>query len=704
VLRIAAGQARSLIEINSPGVATRMLASTPRRRHCHEPSDGRSEPAIDTDQRSSGFCVASLTDSQRRGSVRKMTAPEADVSGSTRTETARSSRAAKRSDAAGGPAERLTQEPSNTRETTPIEPRSIVRDSYASTAFGDLMDRALHASLARYTAGFSPASLAEAYLDWAMHLATSPGKQIQLMEKAVRKTIRLSHHIGQCSLQAGGTPCIEPLPQDRRFAGEAWQTWPYNLIYQSFLLHQQWWHNATTGVRGVTKQHENALEFASRQILDMMSPSNFFMTNPEILQRTVEQGGMNLVRGAQNYIEDWERAASGRAPIGSEAFQVGRDVAVTPGKVIFRNRLIELIQYAPATDQVRPEPILIVPAWIMKYYILDLSPHNSLVKYLTEQGFTVFMISWKNPGPEERDLSLEDYRKLGIVAALDTISTVARDTPVHAAGYCIGGTLLSIAAAAMARDGDDRLRSISLFAAQTDFHEAGELMLFINDSQLSFLEDMMWEQGFLDTKQMSGAFQLLRSNDLVWSRMVHDYLMGERTPMIDLLAWNADATRMPYRMHSEYLRQLFLENDLAEGRYHADGTPVALTDIHAPLFVVGTTRDHVAPWRSVHKIHLLTDTEVTFLLTSGGHNAGIVSPLTTNRRAFQVLTRASGDHYADPDAWASAAPAKTGSWWPEWVSWLDARSGAPTSPPTVGAQALGHRPLCDAPGTYVLED
>jgi polyhydroxyalkanoate synthase len=579
------------------------------------------------------------------------------------------------------------------------------RDSYATTALADIVDRSLHAAVARFTAGLSPAALAHAYLHWATHLADAPGKRLQLVDKAARKAVRFANYATRYAMSRGQTECcIEPLSQDKRFAAEDWQRWPYNFIYQGFLLQQQWWHNATTGVRGLSKQHEKMVEFAARQILDMVSPSNYLATNPEVLRHTLRSGGGNLLRGWQNFTQDWERAVSGKKPLGSENFVVGRDVAVTPGKVVYRNRLIELIQYAPATDKVRPEPILIVPAWIMKYYILDLSPQNSLVKYLTGQGFTVFIISWMNPGPDDRDLGLQDYRTLGVMAALDAVNTIVPKQKVHAVGYCLGGTLLSIAAAAMARDGDERLASKTLLAAQTDFTEAGELMLFIDEGQLAFLEDMMWEQGFLDSRQMAGAFQMLRSNDLVWSRLIHEYLMGERQPMIDLMAWNADATRLPYRMHSEYLRQLFLENELAEGRLLVDGRPVALSDIRVPAFAVGTLRDHVAPWRSTYKINLQTDTDVTYLLTGGGHNAGIVSEPGHDGRSFQVMTKRADDRYLDPDTFLQVAPRKQGSWWPEWIAWLNARSGAPVAPPSMGAAQAGYAPLGDAPGTYVLQD
>jgi polyhydroxyalkanoate synthase subunit PhaC len=585
----------------------------------------------------------------------------------------------------------------------PPAPPSKDRDSYGLTALADVTDRSLHAFIARFTAGLSPAALGEAYFDWAIHLGNAPGKRLQLADKAARKGVRFASYAARCAFRGQQEECIEPLPQDRRFAGDDWHHWPFNFIHQAFLLNQQWWHNATTGIRGVSRQHERLVEFMSRQVLDMVSPSNFIATNPEVLRATIAKGGMNLVAGLHNFAEDWERELSGKKPEGAENFVVGRDVAVTPGKVIYRNRLIELIEYAPATGTVRPEPILIVPAWIMKYYILDLSPHNSLVKYLVDQGFTVFMISWKNPGPDDRDLGFEDYLELGVMDALDVIDAVVPNRKIHAAGYCLGGTLLSIAAAAMARDGDDRLQSMTLFAAQTDFTEAGELMLFVNESQVAFLEDLMWEQGFLTSRQMAGTFQMLRSNDLVWSRLIHEYLMGERRPMTDLMAWNADATRMPYRMHSEYLRKLFLDNDLAEGRFIAAGKPVALNDIRVPIFCVGTTSDHVAPWHSTYKINLQTDAEVTYLLTTGGHNAGIVSEPGHGHRSFRVMTRAAENHYVDPDTFLAHAPRKDGSWWPEWVAWLDARSGAPVAPPAGLPAALG-APLADAPGTYVLED
>jgi polyhydroxyalkanoate synthase len=574
-------------------------------------------------------------------------------------------------------------------------------DHFQGPLGADTLDRVLHAALGRATAGISPAALAQAWADWGTHLAMAPGKQAELVQKAARKTVRYWLYALRCAYEPDTAPCIAPLPQDRRFTGADWRAPPYSLIYQAFLLTQQWWYNATTGVRGVSPHHEQVVAFVARQLLDIVSPSNIPMTNPEVLRVTAEQGGANLQRGLVNFMEDWERSVAGRRPVGAEAYVPGRAVAVTPGKVVLRNRLMELIQYAPATEAVHPEPVLIVPAWIMKYYILDLSPGNSLVRYLVEHGHTVFVVSWKNPDAEDRDLGFDTYRRLGVMAALKAIEAIVPGQRVHGVGYCLGGTLLATAAAAMAREGDERLASMTLLAAQTDHAEAGELNLFIDESQVSFLEDIMWEQGYLDTKQMAGAFQMLRSNDLIWSRMVRDYLLGEREGMIDLMAWNADATRLPYRMHAEYLRRLFLDNELAKGRYPVEGRPVALSDIRAPVFAVGTERDHVAPWRSVYKIHLLTDTEVTFLLTSGGHNAGIVSEPGHPRRVYRLTRRSATDPYIDPDTWYATTPETEGSWWPAWQAWLAACSGEKTDPPALGGP--GHAPLCDAPGTYVLQ-
>lgn len=564
------------------------------------------------------------------------------------------------------------------------------------------MDRMQAAMASKLTGGLSPAGLALAGVDWWMHLAMAPGKQLELGEKAARKAARLWIHLAATAALQDPPPSIEPLPDDRRFTGEGWGKPPFSIWAQSFLLTQQWWHQATHDVPGVAPHHQDVVTFATRQVLDLFSPSNNPLTNPEVIGRTIATGGLNFAAGFRNWLEDARRVVTGRPPVGAEAFRVGRRVAVTPGKVVFRNHLIELIQYAPTTATVRAEPVLIVPAWIMKYYILDLSPQNSLIRYLVAKGHTVFCISWRNPSAADRDLSLDDYRRLGVMAALDAVGDIVPGAKVHATGYCLGGTLLAVAAAAMGCAGDRRLASLTLLAAQTDFTEPGELALFIDHSQMRVLEGMMWDRGFLSADQMSGAFQLLRSNDLIWSRVVHDYLTGVRAPMTDLMAWNADSTHMPYRMQSEYLQRLYLDNELAAGRFLVEGRPAALQNIRVPMFVVATERDHVAPWRSVYKIHYLADTDVTFLLTSGGHNAGIVSEPGHPRRRYRVARQPSDGCVLGPEDWLEAAEAKTGSWWPEWVGWLDGHS----APKRVPAPALGSRslpPIADAPGSYVLQ-
>ncbi len=565
-------------------------------------------------------------------------------------------------------------------------------------------DRSFRAWLGQFTLGISPATVANTTMGWWANLLLAPGKQIGLMEQAAHNAVRLGAYAVQSAFDRDAPLPVVPETADRRFAHDGWKLWPYNVLSQSFLLTQEWWQQATTNISGFDPRSAARMSFSARQRLDAISPSNFPWTNPEIIEATLMSGGANLVHGAQNMFEDLRRQLNNEMPEGTEAFRVGETVAVTPGKVVFRNHLIELIQYSPTTEKVFAEPILIVPAWIMKYYILDLSPGNSLVRYLVEHGHTVFMVSWRNPTSEDYDYGMDEYREQGIVEAVNAISTIMPDRKIHATGYCLGGTLLMITAAVMRRDGDERLGSLSLFTAQGDFSEAGELTLFIDESEIAYLEAMMWDRGYLDTYQMSGAFQILRSNDLIWSRMVREYMLGQSTPMNDLMAWNADATRMPYRMHSEYLRRLFLRNDLASGRYMVDRRPVWFgSKKMLPMFVVGTERDHVAPWRSVYKLHLLAGAEITFVLTSGGHNAGIVSEPGRQNRTYRIATRHPGEVYVDADMWEARTPSQRGSWWLEWQAWLAARSTPGAVPPTMGAPDKGLPPRADAPGTYVLQ-
>ena len=549
----------------------------------------------------------------------------------------------------------------------------------------------------------SPESSLLAWTDWASHLANSPGKQSELLAFAGALSEQWMSLLKKGLVspdQEAAAP--EPLPaNDRRFNDPAWDQWPYNLYRSSFLIQSQWWEQATQNVWGVDPQHERLMAFGAKQWLEMVSPTNSALFNPVVLNKTVEEQGANLARGMSNFLDDLRRQLSGEPPAGTENFVVGRDVAVTEGKVVLRNQLIELIQYTPTTEKVHPEPILIIPAWIMKYYVLDLSPHNSLIRYLVAQGHTVFCISWKNPDASDRDLGMDEYLELGLRAALDAVTSIVPEQGIHAAGYCLGGTLLSIGASAMARDGDTRLVSVSLLAAQTDFSEPGELGLLINESQVALLEASMAKTGYLSSSQMSGAFQLLRAYDLVWSRMIDEYVLGDRRPMTDLMAWNADGTRLPAKMHSQYLRRLYLNNDLSAGRYPVLGRPVSVGNITVPMFCVGTASDHIAPWRSVYKLHLLTSAELTFVLTTGGHNGGIVSEPGRGKRRYQIHTRAVNQGYMAPDEWQATAQTHPDSWWPAWSAWLQERSGDVVAPPLMGSESNGYTTICDAPGEYV---
>lgn len=566
------------------------------------------------------------------------------------------------------------------------------------------LDLGLQSAVAKMTKGISPIGLSLAFQDWLMHLTVSPGKQSDLISLLNRYAIEW----GPVMVHAASAECpSSDEASDARFADSGWSNWPFNVFAKSFLQTQDFWQQATTGIRGVSPHHAQIVNFVARQLLDIFSPSNFPWTNPEVLRASVASKGQNYVSGWAYWLEDLNRLkAKSRNTESTDAsdtpYKIARDVAITPGKVVYRNELVELIQYAPQTATVYREPILIVPSWIMKYYILDLSPHNSMVRYLVGQGHTVFMVSWRNPCANDRNLGMDDYLSMGVFDVLKEVARINGNVPVHATGYCLGGTLLAIAAAALERGRYEsvvQLKTVTLLAALTDFSEPGELGLFIDDSELAFLDALMWEKGYLDGAQMADSFQLLNSRDLIWSHIMREYMLGIRTEPNDLMSWNVDTTRMPYRMHSEYLKHLFLHNDLAEGRYCVNGRPVVLTDIKAPMFVVGTERDHVSPWRSVYKISLLSDTKVDFVLASGGHNAGIVSEPGHSRRSYKFMPDQSvSAAYVSPDEWLEAASNVEGSWWPHWQQWLLAHSDAKRVKPLImGAGVV----LADAPGTYV---
>lgn len=554
----------------------------------------------------------------------------------------------------------------------------------------DFIDKSFQANLAKLTAGISPATVGVSYFSWMSQLMQAPGT---VMKLGLYPTMQLPEHIANLlnhELPADG--------KDVRFHTENWALYPWRLWAEQFLQIEDWSLKTATDIPGLPEPVKRLVSFITRQVLDAVSPSNFVLSNPDLLQETLRSQGQNLIRGTELAIQDMVEKITGAPPAGVEHFIPGKQVAITKGKIVFKNHLIELIQYEAQTKRVYKEPVLILPAWIMKYYILDLLPQNSLINWLTQQGHTVFIVSWKNPDSTDRNLGLDDYYRLGAMAAIDAVSKAIPKTQIHLMGYCLGGTLAMITAAAMAKNNDQRIKTLSLLAAQGDFTDAGELLLFITKSEVSFLKSMMWDQGYLDTKQMAGTFQMLRSYDLIWSKMVQDYMHGTQRGMIALLAWNADATRMPYKMHSEYLEKLFLNNDFAEGRFTVEGKHIVAENIQTPTFVVSTEKDHVAPWKSVYKTHLMINGDITFVLTNSGHNAGIVSEPGHEGRSYLIRERKKDSSYLDPITWLKDAEKRSGSWWIAWHEWLVKQSNpVQKSPPKLDKK------LHDAPGVYVLQ-
>ncbi|MEO7106625.1 MAG: alpha/beta fold hydrolase [Rhodoferax sp.] len=568
------------------------------------------------------------------------------------------------------------------------------------------LESRLRALVTRNTMGLSPKALALAYADWSMHLTVSPMRQMQLLQKA----FAMPGQVAAALLTTADSEAAVPAQADHRFDGSGWNQWPFTVLKETFKASDAWWQDAAQA-DGMSKHHQQMVGFYTRQAMDALSPSNYPLTNPEVLRLGVATFGQSWLNGYKSYMKDLAQQQRARLRTDPSAaapqdYVVGKDVAVSPGKVVFRNHLIELIQYNPTTDTVYPEPLLIVPSCIMKYYILDLSPSNSMVRYLVGRGYTVFMVSWRNPDATDRELGLDDYLRMGVLDAMAAIRAETHTPRIHALGYCLGGTFLSIAAARLAHgDGTaaeraryPELASVSLLAALTDFTEPGEMGVFIDEDQVKALRAQMARTGFLSGKQMAGSFQFLNSRDLIWSRNTRRYLLGQDEVGNDMMAWNADVTRLPARMHSEYLDHLFLHNALAAGNLQCAGVAVALMDIKAPMLVVGTVRDHVCPWASVYKIHQLTDTHTTFILAAGGHNAGIVSEPGHPNRSYQLASVEPGHGWTEPTTWQATAPKHEGSWWDALDQWLQTRSSKRVAAKAIPPKAS----LCDAPGNYAM--
>ncbi|HEY4078517.1 MAG TPA: class I poly(R)-hydroxyalkanoic acid synthase [Rhizomicrobium sp.] len=491
---------------------------------------------------------------------------------------------------------------------------------------------------------------------------------------------------------------VEPAPGDRRFRAEEWQQNEiFDFIKQSYLLTANAMQEMVGKLNGLEESERQRVAFYTRQFADALAPTNFPLTNPDVLKATFASNGENLVKGLDNLLADIERG-DGELSIrrSADGFVIGENVATAPGKVVFRNEVMELLQYSPTTDEVHERPLLIFPPWINKYYIIDLRPENSFVRWLVGQGYTVFLVSWVNPGADMAEAGFEEYMRGGIFAALDAVEKATGVRDPNCVGYCIGGTLLAATLAYMAAKGEDRVHSATFWAAQTDFSEAGELSVFVDEAQLEALKQKMEsEGGVLPGSKMAGAFNMLRANDLIWSFVINNYMLGKQPMPFDLLYWNSDTTRMPEKLHLSYLRQCYKENALSQGRMKLDGVKLDLSKIKVPVYFQSAKEDHIAPAGSVFKGSRLFGGPVRFVIAGSGHIAGVINPPAAKK--YQYWTNEGGA--ADIEAWRAGAKEHAGSWWPDWDAWLSKLSGPKVPARTPGDGDL--KALGDAPGTYV---
>jgi polyhydroxyalkanoate synthase subunit PhaC len=492
---------------------------------------------------------------------------------------------------------------------------------------------------------------------------------------------------------------IQPEPGDRRFSAPDWQrNAAFDALKQTYLLSATALLKSAAQIEGLDSGQQRKLQFYLRQFIDAISPTNSLFTNPQVVHETIESGGQNLMTGTQHLLRDLQ--AGQIKMTDTEAFAPGRNLALTPGKVVHRNQLVELLQYAPTTDAVHQVPLLFIPPWINKYYILDMQPQNSMIRFLVDQGFTVFVISWKNPDASMEDTTFDDYLELGPLSALSAVKEICGSETVTPVGYCIGGTLLSMTLPYLAAIGDHSVKAATMFVALQDFSDVGDTAVFIDEPQVAYVEQQMLERGYLESRHMATMFNMLRANDLIWSNVVNNYLLGKDPPAFDLLYWNNDGTRMARAAHSFYLRHTYLDNDLIQpGRVTLKGIPIDLGQIRQDLYAVGTEQDHIVPWRSAWRISQLAGGPVRFVVGGSGHIAGVINPPSKGRGYW--LNPADAGAAPSADEWMSGATRHDGSWWTDWVEWLRPRSGPRVTPPATGSAK--YPPLAPAPGQYVLE-
>jgi polyhydroxyalkanoate synthase subunit PhaC len=544
-----------------------------------------------------------------------------------------------------------------------------------------------------------PLNLGSTVLELTARLMTNPAAVAQAQLSLWQSYLELWQATGQQLLGRAVPPVIEPERGDRRFRDPAWgDNALFDFIKQSYLLTSRWLVDTVNQLEGSDEKTRQKIDFYTRQFVDAMAPSNFVATNPEVLRATLESGGENLLRGLNNLLDDLGRGR-GRLAIRMtdlNAFELGKNIAVTPGKVVFQTELMQLVQYAPSTEQVYERPLLVIPPWINKYYILDLQPKNSFIRYALDQGFTVFVISWVNPDAEHAGKTFEDYMVEGPLAALDAIAQATGSRDANVVGYCLGGTLLAATLAYLAVKRDRRIKAATFLASLTDFEDPGELGVFIDEEQLAAMDESMARRGYLEGREMATTFNMLRANDLIWSFVINNYLMGKEPFPFDLLYWNSDSTRMPYAMHSFYLRKFYQENRLIEpGGISLCGVPIDLRTIRIPVYMLSTREDHIAPWASTYAATQLYGGKTTFVLAGSGHIAGVINPPSVEKYGYWTNPALP----QDPEDWLEGAEQHAGSWWPHWRDWNAAHSGKKVAALVPGDGAL--TPIEDAPGSYV---